>query len=87
MTYAANFHRRDLVFLLLVTLNMTVMLFCLSGMADTRLLIVASLLLFSWAARYGAQDLIWACGFNVFCSIYIDAALNGPWLPPVTATP
>jgi hypothetical protein len=80
MTYAANFHRRDLVFLLLVAINFTTLLFAFAG-ADTRLLIITSLLPFSWAVRYGAEDLIALLGFNVFCSIYIDAALNGPLLP------
>ena len=81
MTYTARFHRRDLVFLLLLAFNFTVMLLTFASMADTRLLILASLLPFSWAVRYGAEDLIALLGFNVFCSMYIDLALNGPLLP------
>lgn len=86
MTYSANFHRRDVAFLLLLALNFTVLLFTVSGSADSRILIMTSLPPFAWAVRYGAEDLIALLGFNVFCAIYIDASLNGPWLGTVPTT-
>ncbi len=83
MTYAANFHRRDLVFLMLLAVNFIVFLCTVAGLADTRLLIISTLAPFGWAVRYGAEDLIALLGFNVFCAMYNDLVLSGGLAGPL----